>query len=282
MPTAQEIIGQFSKIKTLPHVALRLTKLISKENSSLKEFEALIRVDPTLVLRLLRMVNSSYYALKEKVDSIARALVFIGMKNLRNMVVTEALRDIFKPTADEATFSRTKLWLHCAAVSISAQMISERILGEKGEDAFLCGILHDIGMIVEDQITHDLLIQACTVYGSNPKVITQAEREVIGTDHCELGRLLAEEWELPQMVQDGVKHHHDNLTDTSPSNIPAIIHISEYLVTKLDYGAIPGMKATLSPSLATYVRNNIGEYKALLKDLPEEIAKAKEIYEADE
>ncbi|MEE8398717.1 MAG: HDOD domain-containing protein [Desulfobacterales bacterium] len=282
MATAEEIIGKFNNIKTLPHVALRLTKLISKENSSLSEFEKLIRVDPSLVVRILRMVNSSYYALKERVDSIARALVFIGMKNLRNMVVTEALRDIFKPTADEATFSRTKLWLHCAAVSISAQMISERILGEKGEDAFLCGILHDIGMIVEDQLEHDSFIQACKAYESSPTVITAAETEHIGTNHCELGHLLAQDWELPVTVQDGVRYHHDNLTDTSASSIPAIIQISEYLVTKLDYGALPGMKATLSPSLATYVRNNIGEYKALLEDLPEEIDKAKEIYESDD
>ena len=281
MVTAQEILRKFNNAKTLPHVAIRLTKLISNENSSLSEFEDLIRMDPTLVLRLLRMANSAYYGLKQKVDSISRALVFIGMKSLRNMVVTEALRNVFKPSDDEATFSRTQLWLHCAAVSICGQMISERIMGQKGEDAFLCGILHDIGMVVEDQVEHELLIQACSAFQSDSKTIIESEREFLGTDHCAIGHALAQDWQLPLTVQEGVKRHHGILTDSSPSDIPAIIQISEYLVTKLNYSAIPGMTAILSPELMKHVKDSIGEYKALMKDLPDEITKAKDIYESD-
>lgn len=281
MPLAQDLIRKFNNDKTLPHVAIRLTKLISNESSPLSEFEKLIRMDPTLVVRILRMVNSAYYGLKQRVDSISRALVFIGMKNLRNMVVTEALRDIFKSDADEAVFSRSKLWLHCAAVSICSQMISERIFGEKGEDAFLCGILHDIGMVVEDQVVHDAFIQACDAYSKNPKPIIGYEKKFIGTDHCEIGYLLAKEWQLPPAVRKGVKHHHGEIRDIHPSEIPAIIQISEYIVTKMNYSALPKMKASLSPSLARHVQQNMGEYKTVAKDLPEEIAKAKDIYETD-
>jgi len=281
MANAQEIIGEFNNSKTMPHVAIRLTKLISRDDSALSEFEKLIKMDPTLVLRLLRMANSAYYGLKQRIDSIARALVFIGMKSLRNMVVTEALRDIFTPTADEATFSRSMLWLHCAAVSICGQMISERLLGQSGEDAFLCGILHDIGMIVEDQVVHDQLIEVCSGNTADAKSIVESERKVIGTDHCQLGHLMAKDWQLPAAVQDGVKCHHDDLTDISPTDISAIIQVSEYLVIKLDYPAVPGMKASLSPGLAAHVKDNLIEYKALVRDLPDEIAKAKEIYESD-
>jgi putative nucleotidyltransferase with HDIG domain len=282
MATAQALLKKFINVKTLPHVAIRLSKLISDESSTMQEFENLIKMDPTLVLRVLRTVNSSYYGLRQRVDSIARAVIVIGMKNLRNMVVTEALKDIFRQSSDEDIFSRRLLWLHCAAVGICSQMISERIFTQKGEDAFLCGILHDIGMIVEDQVEQDLFFQACKVYEPATKPITDYEREVIGTDHCAIGYLLARDWKLPVEVQEGIKQHHKALEQVSPSSITGIIQIAEYFVSKLNYTAIPGMNAMLSPPLIAHIRDNLEEYKVLIQDFPDEMSKAKDLYESQE
>ena len=109
MATAEALLKKFKELKTLPHVAIRLSKLISDENTTMQEFENLIKMDPTLVLRLLRTVNSSYYGLRQKVSSISRAVILIGMRNLRNMVVTEALKDIFSQGSNEEVFSRRLL-----------------------------------------------------------------------------------------------------------------------------------------------------------------------------
>ncbi len=283
MPTAQALLRKFVNMKTLPHVAIRLTKLISDENSTMREFERLIKMDPTLVLRLLRVVNSAYYGLRKKINSISRAVSFVGMKNLRNMIVTTALKEVFaKNPYDEDIFSRAHLWLHCATVSICSQMISERIFRRAGDDAYLCGILHDIGMIIEDQVAQDLFLETCKAYTPDTKPFTEYEREVIGADHCEIGYLLGCEWKLSVEVRKGIKNHHNTQDEISPSSIAGIIQIADYFVTKLNYTAIPGMKAILSPDLATHVRDNIEEYKALLKDLPDEMSKAKELYESQE
>jgi len=282
MATAQALLKKFTTLRTLPHVGIRLSKLISDENSTMQEFEKLIKMDPTLVLRLLRTVNSAYYGHRQKADTISRAVILIGMKNLRNMVVTEALKDIFRQSANEGVFSRRLLWLHCAAVAICSQMISERIFSQQGEDAFLCGILHDIGMIIEDQVAQDLLIQVCKIYEPESKPITDYEREIIGTDHCAVGYLLARDWKLPVEVQEGIKQHHKALEKVSPSSITGIIQIAEYFVSKLHYTAIPGMDAMLSPPLVAHIRDNVEEYKVLVQDLPDEMSKAKELYESHE
>ncbi len=281
MPTAQALLKKFGDMKTLPHVAIRLTKLLSNENTTMQEFERLIKMDPTLVLRLLRVVNSPYYGVREKIDSISRAVVFVGMKSLRNMIVTTALKEVFQKSPHEDIFSRAHLWLHCATVSICSQMISERIFRQAGDDAYLCGILHDIGMIIEDQVAQDLFLETCKAYTPDTKPFTKYEREVIGADHCEIGYLLGCEWKLSVEVREGIKNH-QNEEGISPSSIAGIIQIADYFVTKLNYTAIPGMKAMLSPDLATHVRDNIEEYKALVKDLPEEMSKAKELYEPHE
>jgi putative nucleotidyltransferase with HDIG domain len=282
MPTATELLKKFTITKTLPYITLQLTKLISDENTTMQAFENMIKMDPTLVLRILRAANSPYYGLRQKVNSISRAVVVIGINNLRNIIVTEGLRGLFKDKKEKNAFSRNRLWLHCAAVSICSQMIMERIFGLNGEDAFLCGILHDIGMIVEDQTVPDLFYNVCDSYDQNIKSITHQEKDIIGTDHCEIGYLLAKEWQLTIDVQEGIQNHHKILNDVPPSSLTGTVQQAEYIVSKLNYTAIPGMKAILSSPLADHIRHNVEEYKALVRDLPEEISKAKDLYEPNE
>ena len=224
----------------------------------------------------------AYYGLRQKVESISRAIVFLGMKNIRNLVVIEAVKDIFRESTPNEIFSRRLLWLHCAAVGICSQMISERIFEQQSEDAFLCGILHDIGMIAEDQVEPDLFMEACRSYDPELKTITAYENEIIDTDHCKIGALLAYEWKLPVEVQKGIKYHHKVINDLSPGSIIGILQVAEYMVFKLGYMPIPGMKTVLSPPLYIHIRENLDEYKTLARDLPEEIVKAKDLYESQE
>jgi putative nucleotidyltransferase with HDIG domain len=278
MATAQELLKRFQALKTLPHVAIRLSRVISEDTCTVKDLEEIIRLDPTLVLRLLRLVNSPYYALSEKANSIARAVIFIGMKNLRNLVVIEALKDIFKKGDREGVFSRHHLWLHCAAVSICSQMISERIFGQMGEDAFLCGILHDIGMIVAAQVAPDMFFQACGTYSPESAPFTQLENDIVGTDHSKVGYFLAADWKLPLAVREAIRDHHKISATVTPESVTGTVQLAEYMVSRINYAALPGMTATLSPPLITHIHDNLEEYKTLARDLPDEMVKAKDLY----
>ena len=198
------------------------------------------------------------------------------------MVVTEALKGIMKNSSRKKSVSSNDLWLHSATVGICGQMISERLFEQKGEDAFLCGILHDIGMIIEEQVEKDLFEQACTAYVPETKPITEYEREIIGTDHCELGSLLAKTWKLPTAVQKGIQEHHNTIDELSPSSVTGIIQTADYMACQMRHPAIPGMHGVLSPTLASHIQDHLDEYRALGKDLPDEISKAMEIYDINE
>lgn len=276
---AEKLLKRYRKLKTLPHIAIHLTGLIANPDSTMQDFEEVIRLDPTLVIRLLRLVNSPLYSLRQKVTSISEAVVFIGLKNLRNMVITAALKDIFSESPHEEIFSRKKLWLHCSAAAICSQMISERIFSKSGEDAFLTGILHDIGLIVEDQVAHDQFIRICRDYRPGDRPLTRYEDDVLRTNHCELGFLVAEQWKVPRKVQEGIGNHHNLKTEITPSSLSGIVQFAEYIVTRMNYPAIPSMHPALSPTLAGYIKENYSEFKAMLQDLPKEIARASELYE---
>ncbi|MBF0257262.1 MAG: HDOD domain-containing protein [Desulfamplus sp.] len=276
---AEIMLKQLEEMKTLPSVAARLTRMLSDESSSVKDFERVIKMDPTLVLRLLRLVNSPFYALRTRVSSVSEAVAFIGIDNLRNLIVVDALKNLFAVNSDGEKFSRKNLWMHCVAVAICSQMSIERIFGQKGEDAFLCGIVHDIGLIIADQVLPDEFMKVCVAWNTkdNRKII-RYEDDILHTDHTIVGYLLTRDWKLPVNVQNGVRQHHDNLSDIDPKSLPAIIQVADYMAARLNYTMLPHMKGDLSPSLMIHIRDNIKEYKALAEDLPEELAKAAEIY----
>nr|WP_321398661.1 HDOD domain-containing protein [uncultured Desulfobacter sp.] len=278
MPDASSLLTRFNNIKTLPHVAIRLSKMIADDTSSIDDFEAVIRVDPTLVVRLLRVVNSAYFGLREKVSSISEALVFVGIESLRNMVMVEALKSIFTLNKENLLFSPEKLWLHSATVGLCSQMICERIFGKSGENAFLCGILHDVGIIVEHQVEPDLFKQVCQGLHDEPASVIDHENRIIGTNHSKIGTTLAEEWRTPAEVQKGIFNHHRMLADISPAGISGIIQMAEYFAGRLERPALSGMRPMLAPTLTDHIKDNIQEYRTLSKDLPGELTKAKEIY----
>jgi putative nucleotidyltransferase with HDIG domain len=282
MPTAKVLLTKFKEMKTLPNIAIRLTKMLSDDACSMQEFEEVINMDPTLVLKILRIVNSPYYPLICKVTTIAEAVSFIGMDNLRNLIVMDIVKAIVKNGTDNDIFSRSKLWLHCAAVGICSQLIAEKIFEQNGENAFLCGLIHDIGMIVEDQLEPQLFMEACKTYKPGGDFFFEVEKKIIGTDHARVGFCLAQDWRLPLSIQEGIGQHHLNLKKINPASLSGIIQIADYLVFRQNISPVKGLQETqLSQPLLIHMRNNIQEYKAIILDLPDELNRAKKIYSMD-
>ncbi len=277
MSKAKKFIRKFKDTKTLPHVVTNLSRLIADEDSTMKDFEDVIKMDPILVVRLLRLVNSPFYGLSQRVDSIGRAVAYLGMKNLHNLAVTDALKNIFKEESTSEAFSRKNLWLHCAAVSICAKMIAERIFEENGDDAYLCGILHDFGLIVESQVDPENFFAACDACDDGES-LADHEQDHLGTDHCEIGYLLTIDWEMPETIQVAIRDHHLKSGDYEPSSLTGILQIAEYITGQLGYTALSNITPELPSHLVAHMQENMDEYKVLIEDLPEEMSNAQDLY----
>ena len=277
MPVAQQFLDKFADIHPLPSVVTTVNKLINDSESTMKDFEDVIKVDPVLVARLLRLVNSPFYGLTQTVDSIGRAVAFLGMKNLHNLVVIDALQNVFVAPQKGARFSKKKLWHHSAAVSICSKMIAERIFGVNGDDALLCGILHDFGLLIEEQIQPDTFEKICESCTSSGNLI-ELENEALGTNHCELGYIMSRDWNMSVTVQEAIRDHHLIAGDMKADSLAGIIQISEYITGQLEYTTLPDINVDISPSLLQHLKDNIDDYKVLTEDLPEEMEKANAIY----
>lgn len=277
MPTAEKLIAQFKDVQTLPHVISQLSKLIADSESTMKQFEEVIEMDPILVARLLKVVNSPFYGLMQKVDSISRAVAYLGMRNLHNIAVTESLKTLFVRKEDSSIFSRKQLWLHCAAVSICSKMIAERIFGINGDDAYLCGILHDFGLIVEEQLLTVQFLSICQQSTSTTQMLSQ-EQELLGTDHAAIGYLMTKEWAMPETIQQAIRDHHLKLDDVEPESLTGILQIAEYLTSQQNYTTLTNMQTDISPPLLDHIQEELDEYSILLEDFPEEMVKAQDLH----
>ncbi len=278
MLTAQQYVKKFKDIKTLPYVVAELSRMIDDDNCTMKDFEDVIKMDPTLVARLLRLVNSAFYGFSQPITSIGRAVAYVGMRNLRNIAVTDALQNIFQENHSTGIFSRKRLWLHCAVVSTCSKIIAERIFGINGDDAYICGILHDFGKIIEEQITKEDFLAACEACQPTDSLI-EHERHFLGTDHCEIGYLLARDWGMSLLIQEAIRDHHTLAAAADPSSLTSILQIAQYITGQLGYNSLPDIISSLSPSLVLHLQENMDEYKVLIEDLPQEIIKAQNIYE---
>ena len=277
MSVAQKFIEKFTDIQPLPHIVATISQLIADNESTMKDFEEVIKMDPVLVARLLRLVNSPFYGLSQTVDSIGRAVAFLGMKNLHNLIVADALKSIFVGHDTKAAFSKKRLWLHSAAVSLCSKMVAERIFGINGDDAFLCGILHDFGILVEEQVERRTFHSICTACKSTTDLINM-EHQAFATDHCEIGYYMTLDWNMPITIQQAIRDHHLLSDSLLPSSLTGIIQISEYIAGQLNHTTLPNIITQISPPLVEHLENNVDEYNVLIEDLPEEIAKAQAIY----
>lgn len=277
MSTAQKFLDEFADIHPLPSVVTTVNELINDSESTMKDFEDVIKVDSVLVARLLKLVNSPFYGLTQTVDSISRAVAFLGMKNLHNLVVIDALQNVFVSPRRGAHFSKKKLWHHSAAVSICAKMVAERIFGINGDDALLCGILHDFGLIIEEQVQPDDFEKICASCISTENLV-ELENDIFCTNHCELGFIMSRDWNMSLSVQEAIRDHHLISDSMKPESLSGIIQISEYITSQLEHTTLPNITVDISPPLLQHLKDNIDDYKVLTDDLPEEMEKANSIY----
>ena len=206
-PPVDKVVRKVCEISTLPHIALRLMKVANDERSSAADLKAVMEGDPALSARVLRCVNSSAFAVRGKITNLQQAIAYLGMKQIRNLAMTASVSKMFAKDERIGYYCRSGVWRHLVSVGICARMLAMRLKFMNFEDMFLAGLLHDIGIIVEDQFAHEDFTRV--VQSLNDKqMLTAAEQLHFNFDHTILGDRLAESWGFPEAVRAAVRHHH--------------------------------------------------------------------------
>ena len=209
-PDLETVIRRIDEISTLPNIALRVMEVANDPDSGAAEVKEVMERDAALSARILRCVNSSAYATRAEITSLQQAIAYLGLKQIRNLAVTASVSELFKTDDKIGPYCRSELWRHLVSVGICARLIAMRRKVDNFEDAYLAGLLHDIGIVLEDQHVHELF---STVVQSldGTKTLVEVERTHLGFDHTTLGGKVAEAWGFPEAVKAAIRYHHTSV-----------------------------------------------------------------------
>ncbi|MCK9605531.1 MAG: HDOD domain-containing protein [Methylomonas sp.] len=187
----------------------RLLLLAADLNADGREIVQVIESDPLMTVKILKVINSPFYGLAQKISSVQRAVVHLGINTIKNLALSVAAIGVL-PTKNQAGFDTHAFLLHSLTTAALCKLLADRLKVPlmQGSDYFVAGLLHDFGKIVFAEFIPTAYKQVLDTAKEQEINLFQAELDILGTDHSQAGKLLAEHWGLANELVEAIDHHH--------------------------------------------------------------------------
>ena len=225
----QRRIAELDRIPTVPALLMPLLKFLGQpaEDVDVNRMVGLIAHDKSLSAQCLQMANSPLFGMRQRVDSVRGAVIAVGIRRVREMATTCCLvRDLPRPGGGIRPDS---LWRHSLGCALASRHLATKIGFKDPEQAYLGGLLHDVGLIVELTLFPKEFDAAFRMAAEQGRILTEAEREILGTDHSVIGSVLADKWSLPPEMKEVIRFHHDLENSCKNRTLVSIVHLSDLL-----------------------------------------------------
>jgi HD-like signal output (HDOD) protein len=235
-------LREISHIATLPEITVKVVELVENPRSTAQDLHKVIAGDPALCSRILKVVNSSFYGLPGQIGSINRAIVMLGLNAVKNIAIAASLAKLFRGGDLTPTFSARDLWLHSNLTAVACRLMAGTLKMGLADEAFLAGLIHDIGIMVEMQADRNKLIEVLHRVGADSRGVPatdfmEQELAVFGATHEDFGAGLCERWKFPRCLTVVTGFHHRVMQAPEESRVlPAIVHVADRLAADVGGG----------------------------------------------
>lgn len=203
----REIEKFIEKMPSLSTTVGKVMEICSRTDASPNELNRVVSLDPVLAGQVLKLINSAYYSLVNKVTSLTRAITMLGMNTVKNMALSTAVIRAVAGTKKSRALPTTKFWTHSIGAGVSAKLLGEvkGIPVMEREELFIAGLLHDLGKVPFG----DDYIEALNIAKFEQLPLHEVELDVMGIGHQEVGMMIAEKWKLNEVITTCIGSHHD-------------------------------------------------------------------------
>lgn len=241
MPFAkEEIVQHIDKLPAFSSTVSKIMMLANNPKASPGDLIQAISLDPLMTTKVLGLINSAYFSMREKVVSLKRAVIMLGFNTIKNVAIGSAVVSSIKMRNNYRWYTGDQFWEHCLGVGIGAKIIASKtgVSAQDQDEYFIAGLLHDIGKVVFIQHhpdEHAALYGADVEPGVSKNILEERE---FGIDHAELGGLVAKKWDLPPSLIESIKSHHSLAPTGNPvfDKMTAAVHIANFICNEREIG----------------------------------------------
>ena len=223
----------------LPATVTRVIEICNNPKSTPNDLNTVIRLDPVLTARIMRLINSSYYGIPQRVNSMVRAIILLGMNTVKNVALSAAVLVDYRGSSIFPALDDMAFWRHSLAVAVIARLLGRRADIRLGESAFLAGLMHDIGKIPMNAAYPEVYKQVVGGVQNHNLESRTVEWELFVFDHAWVGGLMCDTWNLGDDVRDPILYHHD--PEAAPNvHKPVVrtVHHADIIARKLGYDTL--------------------------------------------
>ncbi len=238
MSLMEEIIVAVDDMPPFPQVVQRAMQALADPEYEVVGLVDILKVDQAITANILKLCNSAYFGLPRKVSSLKEAVVYLGAKQLRQLLLSGAASKIFeKPNVGYTVFA-DELWRHALATAVMAQVLRKfKRLKIDENTLFTAALLHDVGKVVLSNFVAEKYLAIEKMVEGGESSFQEAEREVLGFDHAEIGGKIAQKWEFPESIITAIAFHHEPARAAKEFRIlTELVALSNNLAVMVGYG----------------------------------------------
>lgn len=219
-----------SDLSSIKNITSGIVNIINNSDSTARDLKNIIELDPPLTAKVLSMANSAYFFSRNRINDIMEAVIWVGFTNLKELALSQKVCEVFQSNEKIYNYSRIQLWKHCAAVALLSKVIWQLVKGGEGEELYTCGLLHDIGIIVEDQLMRDEFKLILKKQDELKVNLYDSELLLWGCEHGKIGAAVVKNWKLPEEICEAISRHHGVFkSDEDYSSYGAVLYMADYL-----------------------------------------------------
>ncbi len=238
MSLMEEIIAAVDEMPPFPQVVQRALQALTDPEYEVSGLVDILKVDQAVTANILKLCNSAYFGLPRKVASLKEAVVYLGANQLRQLLLSGAASKIYeKPSEGYAVFA-DELWRHALATAVMAQVLRRHLRFKIDENLiFTAALLHDVGKVVLSSFVIDKYRTIESKVESGECSFQEAEREILGFDHAEIGGKIAEKWEFPPEIIAAIRFHHEPSRSSKEFRLLSeLVALANNLTVMVGYG----------------------------------------------
>lgn len=235
----RELKGMVQDIPTLPVIYQELFAKMQNPDVGVPEIAEIISLDQALAAKVLHLVNSAFYGYAKQIKTIGRAVVILGFQAVRSAALAISVLDYFKGEESSAQVDMRKFWEHSIAVATISKVLAASHMQKQQEEAFIVGLLHDVGKLIEKRYFPEDFDEACSAASQQHLSWYECEKQLFNLNHAGIGGTLFRAWDFPPSVIEVVRNHHTPEAAVSQSQLASLVHVADFMSYELGYGS-PG------------------------------------------